>query len=383
MKALSAFAATIVALASRANAKIIYAGVNESGGEFGLWSANATVGTGLPGTFGVDYAFINKSTVDIFVKQDKINLFRVAFIMERLCPVNQTTGKGLGRKFNETYFAYYKDAIDYVTNVKGKYAILDPHNYMRYNDPSSQPFTGSVIGDSADPRAATTAEFQQFFYELGLRFRHNPRVIFSSSNEPHDMATSLVLANNQAAVNGLRAAGANQLFLLAGNAWTGGHSWTEGADPSSAYMHKLVDPAHNWAVEVHEYLDVDYSGTHAECEQPGPSNLAALTAWLKEHNLKAFVNEFGGGNNDNCRDLIGEMIDYISANDEYIGWAAWAAGPLWGTFRSCCGDETGNYEPNTLTINGTPGAYDTIWVPTLRPRIPKVLKSRGISSIHL
>lgn len=40
--------------------KILYAGVAESGGEFGVFSSSATPGTGLPGRFGVDYAFINE-----------------------------------------------------------------------------------------------------------------------------------------------------------------------------------------------------------------------------------------------------------------------------------------------------------------------------------
>lgn len=30
------------------------------------------------------------------------------------------------------YFTEYADAIDYITNKKGAYALLDPHNYMRY-----------------------------------------------------------------------------------------------------------------------------------------------------------------------------------------------------------------------------------------------------------
>lgn len=38
-----------------------------------------------------------------------------------------------------------------------------------------------------------------------------------------------------------------------------------------------------------QYLDVDFSGSHAECEQPGPSNLANLTTWLRQHNLKCVV----------------------------------------------------------------------------------------------
>ncbi|CCO34708.1 Endoglucanase 1 [Rhizoctonia solani AG-1 IB] len=68
-------------LAAGAAAKILYAGINESGGEFGTWSNDAIPTTGLPGRFGVDYAFINKSTVDIFIEKDKINTFRVAFLL--------------------------------------------------------------------------------------------------------------------------------------------------------------------------------------------------------------------------------------------------------------------------------------------------------------
>jgi endoglucanase len=58
----------------------------------------AIIGTGLPGRFGVDYAFINKSTIDIYVDQNKVNLFRVAFLLERMCPIST----GLGATFNET-----------------------------------------------------------------------------------------------------------------------------------------------------------------------------------------------------------------------------------------------------------------------------------------
>ncbi|KEP48093.1 glycoside hydrolase family 5 protein [Rhizoctonia solani 123E] len=364
-------------LAAGVAAKILYAGVNESGGEFGVWSNDAIPGTGLPGRFGVDYAFINKSTVDIFVKNDKINTFRVAFLMERMCPLSY----GLGAKFNETYFGYFKEAIDYITITKGAYAILDPHNYMRYNNPSQQPMTGSIIGDTSDLKAATTAQFQAFWNQLAGRFKTNEKVIFGIMNEPHDMPTSLVLSNNQAAINGIRAAGAKQLILAPGNDWTGGHSWTGYANASSEYMFKMTDPLKNLAIEVHEYLDVDYSGSHAECTQPGPSNLAALTAWLKKYGLKAIVGETGGGQNSNCYAQLKELFGYLAANDEYIGWTGWAAGPLWGTFRSCCGDDSGNLEPGTKAGNGSiPGGYETIWANGFRPSIPTTLKRSGISS---
>jgi len=113
-----------------------------------------------------------------------------------MCPV----ATGLGSTFNETvippslstksyaddlnqHYEYYKEAIDYITINKSAYAILDPHNYMRYNDPSSQPTTGSVIGNTTDPKAATTAQFGEFWEELAGRFKDNPKVIFGINNE--------------------------------------------------------------------------------------------------------------------------------------------------------------------------------------------------------
>jgi len=348
-----------------------------------VFAPTDTPGFGLPGQFGVNYAFINKTTVDIFVDQEKVNFFRVTFLMERMCPLSF----GLGSRFNETYFSEFADAIIHITVTKGVYALIDPHNYMRYNDPSQQPFTGSVIGDTSDPKAATTAQFQQFWRELARRFVNNPKVVFGINNEPHDMSTALVLLNNQAAINGIRAAGARQLILAPGNGFTGGHSWTQmsgstGADlPSSDFMNQLVDPLHNTAIDVHEYLDIDFSGGHDECTQPGPANLAALTTWLRDNNLKAVISEFGGGDNANCFQFIDDLLTYITANDEYIGWAIWAAGPLWGTNSPCCGADTGSLEPGQVNVLGQPNAFNTVWASAVRPNIPKNLKRSGVSSL--
>lgn len=64
-----------------------------------------------------------------------------------------------------------------------------------------------------------------------------------------------MLKNDQAAINGIRAAGPRQLILAPGNGFTGGHSWTQvinGDAPSSDFLNKLVDPIHNTAIDVHE-----------------------------------------------------------------------------------------------------------------------------------
>lgn len=119
MKFSTSSAALCAALLPGASATIYYAGVAQSSGEFGVWSATQTKGTGLPGRFGVDYAFISNSGVDVMTDQNKVNLHRVAFLLERMCPPSY----GLGAKFNETHFGYYKQAIDYITKTKGACAF--------------------------------------------------------------------------------------------------------------------------------------------------------------------------------------------------------------------------------------------------------------------
>ncbi|KAI0467979.1 glycoside hydrolase family 5 protein [Xylaria cf. heliscus] len=356
MKATSALLAPLIAGAS---ATIYYAGVAESGGEFGAYGST---GTGIPGVFGKDYQFISEAGVDTHVDQNHLNLFRIAFLLERMCPPST----GLGATFDETHFGHFKDAVDYVTVTKGR------------------PYSGSIIGNTADAKAATTAQFGAFWGELAARFKDNDKVIFGLMNEPHDMTTKLVLENNQAAIDAIRAAGAENLIIMPGNSWTGGHAWTEGSDPSSALMNQFKDPANNTAIDIHEYLDVDFSGSHAACVSDAASHLSALTAWLKTNNLKAFITEFGGSNNTGCATMLKDMLNYMSSNEEYIGWTAWAAGPFWGPNSPCCTDsaQLGSLEPGSKAADGTPGLYDTVWLPVFQPLVPEKLQWSGKATVE-
>jgi endoglucanase len=159
--------------------------------------------------------------------------------------------------------------------------ILDPHNYMRYGDPSSQPFSGPIIGGN-DTGSATTAQFGAFWGELAKRFADNERVMFGLMNEPHDMPSSLMQGNQQAAIDGIRKSGAKNMILASGNSWSGGHSWTQGGkEANSAFMHLLKDPLNNTAMDIHQYLDSDSSGGHQLCTRTAETSMGAVTAWLK------------------------------------------------------------------------------------------------------
>ena len=206
--------------------------------------------------------------------------------------------------------------------------------------------------------------------------------------QPHDMSTQLVVQNNQAAVDAIRASGAKQLIIAPGNGWTGGHSWNQSTcascEPNTNWIQKLTDSGNNLAIDIHEYLDTDFSGGHSTWAQDGPSNLAGVTAWLKQYNLKAMITEFGGANNTQCATYLKNMINYMADNPEYIGWTAWAAGPFWGTYSPCCTDSSqwGSLEPGSTAAGGAPSLYDTVWKPVIQPLVPKNLQKNGISNVN-
>lgn len=224
--------------------------------------------------------------------------------------------------------------------TQGGYVILDAHNYMRYNDPSMQPFSGSIIGNTSDPRSASTDNFAAFWTELSTRFIVNTNVIFGIMNEPHDMPTALVLENDQAAINAIRKTGAQQLILVPGNGFTGAHRWlnntcsnaTLECTPNAESLLNIVDPLDNFAFDMHLYFDNDTSGTHEDCTLAAPSNLFPVTAWLKEHNYTAMLSEFGAAANTMCFETLNNTITHLEDSGVFVGWTYWSAGPLWGDY---------------------------------------------------
>ncbi|KAG8945059.1 hypothetical protein FRC04_001220 [Tulasnella sp. 424] len=275
-------------------------GVNESCAEFG---------TAIPGVLGTDYTWPAPSSIDYFVGKG-FNAFRVPFMMERISP------NGLTGSFDATYLAALKSIVTYITG-KGAYAAIDPHNYLRFN--------GSIITDSA--------AFTTWWKNLSAQFAGNSHVIFDLQNEPWGIDASVVASFMQSAVNGIRSTGATNLILVEGTSWTGAWSWTSSGN--AAAFTGFTDPANNFAIEMHQYLDSDGSGSNATCVSGtiGAERIADATTWLKNNNFKGFLGEIGGGSNDVCIAAIKSALSAMQAADSpWIGALWWAAGPWWGDY---------------------------------------------------
>ncbi|CUA74336.1 hypothetical protein RSOLAG22IIIB_05498 [Rhizoctonia solani] len=299
--------------------KFKYFGVNQSCAEFGegKW----------PGVLGTDYIWPSTTSIDYFLAQG-MNTFRVAFTMERVSP----PANGLTGAFDATYLGDLKTTVSYITG-KGGYAVIDPHNFMRYN--------GNII--------TSTSDFQTWWKNLATQFKDDPKVIFDLQNEPWGIDASVVATLMQAGINGIRSAGATaQLILVEGTSWTGAWTWTSSGN--SGAFGGLTDPNNNFAIEMHQYLDSDGSGTSGTCVSSTimAERVAAATQWLKANNLKGFLGELGGGSNDDCINAIKGGLCAMQESGVWIGALWWAAGPWWGTYFQSIEPPSGAAIPRIL-----------------------------------
>ncbi|KAH3903753.1 hypothetical protein HBI56_170330 [Parastagonospora nodorum] len=294
----------------RQDKKLQWFGINESGAEFG--EKNFT------GVYGKEYIWYDFKTIDQFIDQG-MNMFRLNFLMERLTP-NKLDGA-----FDPLYLGNLTEQIKYIT-AKGKYAMVQPHNYGR--------FYGNIITD--------TAGFKTWWTNVAKEYKDNELVVFDTNNEFHDMDQQLVFDLNQAAIDGIRAAGATKQYITPeGNSWSGAWTWISSGNGAS--LVSLKDPQDKLVYQMHQYLDTDGSGTSANCVSSTifSERLAAATKWLKDNKKVGVIGEFAGGNNEQCISALKDGLSYMQRNgDVWFGAIWWAAGPWWG-------DYIYNMEPST------------------------------------
>lgn len=181
--------------------KFQFAGVSLSGPELQAST------TSLPGVYGTDYTWFNLSTLDVFVAQWGMNAFRINILMERLVPESLTSPT-----MDPAYLGNLTETVEYITQ-KGAYAIITPVNGGRYY--------GDVIN--------STSDFEAFWKTVAGAFKDNEMVVFNANDGYCDLSTQLVVDLNQAAINGIRAAGAtSQYITVEGNALSLAGLWTTG-----------------------------------------------------------------------------------------------------------------------------------------------------------
>ncbi|KAJ2894656.1 putative glycoside hydrolase family 5 protein [Zalerion maritima] len=275
-------------------------GADESCAEFGENT--------YPGTYGTHFIFPDTSAIQTLMNEG-MNTFRISFLMERMAVGSITAS------LDADYLANLTTVVDYITSAGG-WAVLDPHNYGRYD--------GSII--------TSTSDFGAFWTKMATAFVSYDQVIFDTNNEYHGLDQDLVLDLNQAAIDAIRAAGAtSQYIFVEGNAWSGAWSW----NTTNTNLVDLTDPQGKIVYEMHQYLDSDSSGTSESCVSGsvGVQRVVGATEWLKQNGKVGIIGEFAGGPNSVCMEAVTGLLDHLLENsDVWMGALWWAGGPWWGDY---------------------------------------------------
>jgi endoglucanase len=286
------------------DARLTLPGVNLASGSFGS-----------PGNRReFDYTYPKKADIDYYTDKG-FKSFRLSFLAKRLLSKDDS-----GQLVPTDDMNILAELIDYAA-AKGATVILDMHDY-------GLTMSEKLIG--RDP--GSTEEFAAQWRAIAGEVARKPNVVFGLMNEPNRQTAAEWLEGANAAVAALRQAGAKQLVLVPGSYWDSAFTWT--STDNAEVMTGVRDPEKNFAFEVHQYLDSDNSGGHAEAVPgAGSTRLVDFTEWARKQGVRAFLGEFGWAANAPAQKEGHDLLCYMSRNqDVWQGWAYWAGGPWWGDY---------------------------------------------------
>ena len=298
-------------------------GVNLAGAEFG---------SNVPGVFGTDYTYPTHAEIDYYASKG-LDVIRLPFLWERM----QHTEFGT---LDATELGRLTDVVNYATG-KGLKIEIEPHDYG-YG-------FGALIGSAQTPNSA----FADFWGKLAQHFESNPNVIFGLMNEPHDQSAATWLGSANAAIAAIRNVGAvSQEILVPGSYWDGAWTWTS-TDNAAVVGTGVQDDAHNFAFEVHQYLDADGSGTHpgAISATIGVERLTAITQWAEATGNHLFLGEVGVTTDQTSLTALDGMLTYMQQHtDAWQGATYWAGGPWWGNYMFSIEPQNGVDKPQMAIL---------------------------------
>ena len=304
--------------------------------------------------------FSDLADTQAFIKAG-INTIRVPISWGYL----QLEGPGKG-PINEGYYNNYIRPLLQTLTKANIYTILDMHDYMRYSQFGKEYSGCGESGKCPDGTLIVDEKaYQSVWGQLMKIIQNDPLInktylMLDLNNEPVEVPDNKVFTIQASLIKLLREQHFDGYILVEGNAWSGLHSWTTeqwfGKD-GQTYTNASLFTRENFAkagitdlskilINVHQYFDSDYSGTHDNCQQdlsttgPNGFNLNAFVDYLNQNKLKAIVTEFGTGTNAaSCREPLRQFMQYLQDNSAnghdygFTGWTIWATGHGWGDYN--------------------------------------------------
>lgn len=279
-------------------------GVNIAGAEFGK----------VPGRLNFDYIYPARKELEQ-LRALGGNTIRLPIRWERIRP---TVDGSLSASELEQIVATAKVAAELDVCL-----IIDLHNYARY------------YGEALKENARLKTAFSDTWLQLAATLPDTAHVAFGLMNEPVHMPVHEWAQLAQSTVTQLRQHEHGHLLMVAGGRWSGAHDWFSGSSPdiNAEAFANFVDPADNYAIEVHQYADSNYSGTHDTCRDAKhfEAIFKRVSDWAVREDVRIFLGEFGVAGNALCLETLKAFMD-MTASSPWLGWTYWAAGSWWGDY---------------------------------------------------
>jgi len=141
-------------------------------------------------------------------------------------------------------------------------------------------------------------------------------------------------------------------ILVPGSYWDWAWTWTS-TDNAAVVGTGVQDAAHNFAFEVHQYLDADGSGTHpgAISATIGVERLTAITQWAEATGNHLFLGEVGVTTDQTSLTALDGMLTYMQQHtDAWQGATYWAGGPWWGNYMFSIEPQNGVDKPQMAIL---------------------------------
>ena len=289
-------------------------GVNLAGAEFN--------GKKLPGVVFRDYTYPSSAELK-FIAAQGANIIRFPFVWERLQPV--ANGPLQPAELN-LLRSTVKNA-----NAEGLCVLLDAHNYATY-------YNYKLIDNLPDGTPVSSA-FIDFWLRVAEEFPEPDSVALGLMNEPATIPVVDWARIAKQTLAALRAADATHLIFVAGGRWSGVHDWFAGLQHSNASeFDDLRDPLKRTIIEVHQYTDSNYSGTHTTVTGKGcrdadefNAKFERISDWAISHEQTLFLGEFGVPSTSECLLTLTRFLE-LTNESPWRGWSYWAAGSWWGNY---------------------------------------------------
>ena len=318
------------------NSGIDLIGINMSGANF---APHIT-----PGKVGTNYFYPEKKYFKYYADKN-IRLIRFPFIWERL---QHDLYKGI----NFDQVRLLRRTLDYAAAHNQK-IILDMHNYARYK--------GKLIGSPEVPYEA----YASVWRKLAEQFKDHPALLgYDIMNEPYS-TDGLWPAAAQAAVDAIRQVDMETPIFVEGDRWASTFHWRK---VNEDFL--IEDPANNIIYEGHMYFDKDFSGRYASEEIVDPmlgvERARPFVEWLKEHNVKGFLGEYGvPAHSESMLVAMDNLLTYL--NENCIPSTYWAGGPGWGDYVMAIEPVGGKDRPQMQVLQKHLSNTCTEFGPTPKP----------------